>query len=228
MPSQNINTAITQLRALLGARLSTGSSVLELHSHDEPHSVPMLPDAVAFPESTHEVSEIMKICSAHRTPVVPYGVGTSLEGHVVPIKGGISLDTSHMKQVLTIHQGDMNAVVQPGVTRTQLNHELRSTGLMFTVDPGADATLGGMAATRASGTNTVRYGTMRENVLAREVVLPDGRVFRTGSRARKSSWAIFKRTGSPIPRSLPNHQRLHWPMIFVCPGRRALNGSGPP
>ena len=187
MSSENITVAITQLRELLGDRLSTGSSILELHSRDEAYSKPMLPDAVAFPESTREVSQIMQICSANRTPVVAYGVGTSLEGHVVPLKGGISLDTSHMKQIVAIFESDMNAVVQPGVTRVQLNEELRATGLMFTVDPGANATMGGMAATRASGTNTVRYGTMRENVLAMEVVLPDGQIIRTGSRARKSS-----------------------------------------
>ncbi len=187
MPSENISVAIEQLRELLGDRLSTGSSIRELHSHDEAYTRPVLPDAVAFPESTLEVSEIMKICTANRTPVVPFGVGTSLEGHVVPLEGGISIDSSRMKQVLTIFESDMNAVVQPGVTRVQLNDELRATGLMFTVDPGADATMGGMAATRASGTNTVRYGTMRENVLALEVVLPDGQIIRTGSRARKSA-----------------------------------------
>ena len=187
MPSETIGTAIEQLRELLGDRLSTGSSILELHSHDEAYSKPMSPDAVAFPENTGEVSEIMKICTTNRTPVVPFGVGSSLEGHVIPLEGGISIDTSRMKQVMTVFENDMNAVVQPGVTRVQLNEELRATGLMFTVDPGADATMGGMAATRASGTNTVRYGTMRENVLALEVVLPDGQIIRTGSRARKSS-----------------------------------------
>ena len=187
MPSETIGTAIEQLRELLGDRLSTGSSILELHSHDEAYSKPMSPDAVAFPEDTGEVSEIMKICTTNRTPVVPFGVGSSLEGHVIPLEGGISIDTSRMKQVMTVFENDMNAVVQPGVTRVQLNEELRATGLMFTVDPGADATMGGMAATRASGTNTVRYGTMRENVLALEVVLPDGQIIRTGSRARKSS-----------------------------------------
>lgn len=187
MTADNIATAIEQLRNLLGDKLSTGSSVRELHSHDEAYTPAVLPDAVVFPESTAEVSEIMKICSAHRCPVVPYGIGTSLEGHVVPVAGGISLDTSRMKKVLAVYESDMNAVVQPGVSRTELNEELRATGLMFTVDPGADATMGGMAATRASGTNTVRYGTMRENVLALEVVLADGRIIRTGSRARKSS-----------------------------------------
>lgn len=178
---------ISELKSLLGERLSTGQSVREIRGRDEAYSEPALPDAVAFPESTEEVSAIMKICSAHKVPVVPFGIGTSLEGHVIPIHGGISVDTSRMNKVLEIHESDLDAVVQPGVTRTQLNDDLRATGLMFTVDPGADATLGGMASTRASGTNTVRYGTMRENVLALEVVLPDGRVINTGSRARKSS-----------------------------------------
>ncbi|MCL4107991.1 UNVERIFIED_CONTAM: hypothetical protein GTU68_017019 [Idotea baltica] len=179
--------AILELKTLLGDRLSQGSSILELHSHDEAYSSAALPDAVAFPESTDEVSAIMKICSKHKCPVIPFGIGTSLEGHVIPIHGGISIDTNRMNQVLTIHDSDKDAVVEPGVTRTQLNHALRATGLMFTVDPGADATMGGMAATRASGTNTVRYGTMRENVMALEVVLPNGDIIETGTRARKSS-----------------------------------------
>ena len=182
-----MSLALSDLRDLLGDRLSTGQSVREIHGRDEAYSTPALPDAVAFPKSTDEVSAIMKICSAHKVPVVPFGIGTSLEGHVIPIRGGISMDTSQMNKVMEIHESDLDAVVQPGVTRTQLNDKLRATGLMFTVDPGADATLGGMASTRASGTNTVRYGTMRENVLALEVVLPDGRVIHTGSRARKSS-----------------------------------------
>ncbi|CUK02810.1 putative FAD-linked oxidoreductase [Shimia thalassica] len=187
MTQDTISLALAELRDLLGDRLSTGQSVREIHGRDEAYSTPALPDGVAFPESTAEVSAIMKICSAHKIPVVPFGIGTSLEGHVIPIHGGISIDTSRMNKVLEIHESDLDAVVQPGVTRTQLNDNLRATGLMFTVDPGADATLGGMASTRASGTNTVRYGTMRENVLALEVVLPDGRVINTGSRARKSS-----------------------------------------
>lgn len=187
MTPDTLASAISELSSLLGERLSTGISVREIHGRDEAYSEPALPDAVAFPESTEEVSEIMKICSEHHVPVVPFGIGTSLEGHVIPIHGGISIDTSRMNKVLEIHESDLDAVVQPGVTRTRLNEELRASGLMFTVDPGADATLGGMAATRASGTNTVRYGTMRENVLALEVVLPDGTIIQTGSRARKSA-----------------------------------------
>jgi len=185
--TDSISKTIEKLKTLLGERLSTGSSIRELHSRDEAHSTPALPDAVAFPESTAEVSAIMKICHRQGCPVVPYGVGTSLEGHIIPQHGGISVDTSRMNSILNIHESDWDAVVQPGVTRMQLNEDLRATGLMFTVDPGANATLGGMAATRASGTNTVRYGTMRENVMALEVVLPDGQIIRTGTRARKSS-----------------------------------------
>jgi len=175
------------LRDLLGERLSTGSSVRDLHASDEAWHPPAPPAAVAFPESTEEVVAVVRRCAADGCPVVPYGVGTSLEGQVIPVRGGVTVDTSRMNRILDIHEQDMDAVVQPGVTRTRLNTELRATGLMFTVDPGADATLGGMAATRASGTNTVRYGTMRENVLALQVVLADGRVIRVGTRARKSS-----------------------------------------
>lgn len=187
MTPEFIQSAISELQALLKDRLSTGSSILEMHSHDEAYTTPALPDAVAYPESTEEVSAVVKICAKYGCPVVPYGIGTSLEGHVVPIHGGVSVDTSRMNKILDVHESDWDAVVQPGVTRSQLNEALRTTGLMFTVDPGADATIGGMSATRASGTNTVRYGSMRENVLALEVVLPDGRIIQTGTRARKSS-----------------------------------------
>ena len=187
MTQRTTALAIAALKDLLGDRLSTGESIREIHGRDEAYSQPALPEAVAFPQSTDEVSAIVKICARYKVPVVPFGIGTSLEGHVIPIHGGISVDTSRMNKILEIHESDLDAVVQPGVSRTQLNEGLRATGLMFTVDPGADATLGGMAATRASGTNTVRYGTMRENVLALEVVLPDGTVIETGTRARKSS-----------------------------------------
>jgi D-lactate dehydrogenase (cytochrome) len=187
MSHPDIAAAITELKSLLGDRLSTGPSVRDLHSEDAAYATPVRPDAVAFPDSTEEVSEVVKICARHKCPVVPFGVGTSLEGQVIPIKGGISVDTSRINKVLRVNPEDLDAVVQPGVTRKQLNEELRATGLMFTVDPGADATLGGMAATRASGTNTVRYGTMRENTLALEVVLADGTIINTGTRARKSS-----------------------------------------
>ena len=183
----NIKHAVETLKRLLGDRLSTGQSILEIHGRDEAYSTPALPDAVAFPENAAEVAEIMKVCTKHGCPVIPFGIGTSLEGHIIPRHGGISIDTSRMNQVLAVNETDWDAVVQPGVTRMQLNEELRATGLMFTVDPGANATLGGMAATRASGTNTVRYGGMRENVMAMEIVLPDGQIIRTGTRARKSS-----------------------------------------
>ena len=187
MTSADNAKAITELQSYFGERLSTGVSVRELHASDEAHMPAVLPDAVVFPESTEEVARIVTICAQSHCPMIPFGVGTSLEGHVIPVHGGISIDTSRMNKILHVHEEDLDAVVQPGVTRKQLNTELRATGLMFTVDPGADATIGGMSATRASGTNAVRYGTMRENVLALEVVLADGRIIRTGTRARKSS-----------------------------------------
>ncbi|MEL6794976.1 MAG: FAD-binding protein, partial [Pseudomonadota bacterium] len=182
-----IDNAVAQLRDLMGDRLSTGDSVRDLHAQNEAYFPVVRPDAVAFPQSTEEVSRIVTICNDEGCPIVPWGVGTSLEGHALAFNGGVTLDMSEMNRVIEIHPEDMDAVVQPGVTREQLNEDLRATGLMFPVDPGANATLGGMAATRASGTTAVRYGTMRENVMALEVVLADGRIIRTGSRSRKSS-----------------------------------------
>ena len=178
---------LATLQTLLGDRLSTGEAVRAAHSRDEAYSAPALPDAVAFPADVDEVAAIMKACAAAACPVVPFGIGTSLEGHVVPLHGGVSVDLSRMDRIIEIDERNLLAVVEPGVTRNQLNEALRATGLMFTVDPGANATIGGMASTRASGTNAVRYGTMRENVLALQVVLPDGQVIETGTRARKSS-----------------------------------------
>lgn len=182
-----IRTAIDALTSFLGDRLNLSKSDLEAHGASETHFAAAPPDAVAYPRDTAEVSRIVKTCAEHGCPLVPYGAGTSLEGHTLATHGGVSLDMSKMSAVLTLNAEDMDVVVQPGLTREALNTDLRATGLFFPVDPGANASLGGMASTRASGTTAVRYGTMRDNVLALEVVLADGRIIRTGSRARKSS-----------------------------------------
>ena len=179
--------ALAQLRALLGARASDAEAVREHHSHGESYHPPAAPDIVCFPASTVEVSEIARISQRFQLPIVPFGAGTSLEGHVHALRGGISLDLREMNKVLRISDADLDATVEAGVTRLQLSRALRNTGLMFPIDPGADATLGGMTATRASGTTAVRYGTMRENVLGLTVVLADGRIIKTGTRARKSA-----------------------------------------
>jgi len=182
-----IDAAIDALQSLLGDRITRSKSDRDLHGRSESHFPLTPPDAVAYPETTDEVSALVKICAAHGCPVIGWGAGTSLEGHGLAIRGGISVDFLRMNRVLEVSAEDMDARVQPGVTREGLNAELRATGLFFPVDPGANASLGGMAATRASGTTAVRYGTMRDNVLGLEVVLADGRVIRTGTRARKSS-----------------------------------------
>jgi D-lactate dehydrogenase (cytochrome) len=186
-PAELASTLTSELRGILGDRVSTSRGVREHHGRDESYFPYAPPDAVVFPESTQEVSEIVKLCRRHGTPMIPFGVGTSLEGHVLAIHGGVCIDLSRMNRVLAVHEADLDAVVQAGTTRKQLNDHIRHTGLFFPVDPGADATLGGMAATRASGTNAVRYGTMRENVLALTVVLADGRVITTSRRSRKSA-----------------------------------------
>jgi D-lactate dehydrogenase (cytochrome) len=178
---------IDELRALLGERLSTAESVRDHHSHGESWHDAAPPDAVVFPESTEEVAQIVAACARSRTPIIPFGMGSSLEGHVNAIHGGISVDLVRMNRVLRVSADDLDVTVEAGVTHRKLNDHLKNTGLMFPVDPGADATIGGMTATRASGTTAVRYGTMRENVLALTVVLAEGRVIHTGTRARKSS-----------------------------------------
>jgi D-lactate dehydrogenase (cytochrome) len=180
-------SVLSELKALLGERVSTSGAVREHHGKDESYFPYALPDVVVFVESTEEVRDVVNICRRHRVPMIPFGVGTSLEGHILAVEGGVSIDLSRMNKVLKVHEEDLDAVVQAGVTRKQLNEYIKHTGLFFPVDPGADATLGGMAATRASGTNAVRYGTMRENVLSLKVVLADGRVIQTSRRSKKSA-----------------------------------------
>jgi len=180
-------SVVTELKALLGDRVSTSAAVREHHGKDESYFPYAPPDAVVFPHTTEEVRDVVNICRRHQVPMIPFGVGTSLEGHILAIAGGVSIDLSQMNKVLAVHEEDLDAVVQAGVTRKQLNEYIKHTGLFFPIDPGADATLGGMAATRASGTNAVRYGTMRENVLSLKVVLADGRIIQTSRRAKKSA-----------------------------------------
>ncbi|OGA40734.1 MAG: 2-hydroxy-acid oxidase [Betaproteobacteria bacterium RIFCSPLOWO2_12_FULL_68_19] len=180
-------SVLEELRALLGERVSTSAAVREHHGKDESYFPYAPPDAVVFVKSTDEVRDVVNICRRHRVPMIPFGVGTSLEGHILAVQGGVCIDLSQMNQVLAVHEEDLDAVVEAGVTRKQLNEFIKHTGLFFPVDPGADATIGGMSATRASGTNAVRYGTMRENVLSLKVVLADGRVIQTSRRAKKSA-----------------------------------------
>ena len=175
------------LKQRFGDRFQTGQSIRAQHAHTTTYIPTQAPDGVVFPESTAEVQEVVRACAAHRVPVIAFGVGSSLEGHVNAPGGGISLDTSRMNRIVAVNAEDLDCTVGPGVTREDLNHHLRDTGLFFPIDPGANATLGGMAATRASGTNAVRYGTMRENVLSLTAVMADGEAVTTGGRARKSS-----------------------------------------
>jgi D-lactate dehydrogenase (cytochrome) len=182
-----IESAARELKQRLGARASDAAVVRDHHSHGESYHTPAAPDFVCFPQTTDEVAAILKISAQYGLPIVPFGAGSSLEGHVNAIHGGITIDLRDMNRVVRVSVEDLDATVEAGVTRLQLNKALRNTGLTFPVDPGADATIGGMAATRASGTTAVRYGTMRENVLGLTVVLADATVIKTGTRARKSS-----------------------------------------
>ncbi|MBL6606400.1 MAG: FAD-binding protein [Alphaproteobacteria bacterium] len=182
-----INNAIIQLKERFGEQVSTSEAVRSHHSHTTTRIPQQLPDAVMFAKNTQDVSETVRICYENDCPVIAFGIGSSLEGHVNAPHGGVCIDMNGLDQVLEVNNEDLDVIIQPGVTREALNEYLRDTGLFFPIDPGANASLGGMAATRASGTNAVRYGTMKDNVLALEAVLPDGRVVRTGSRAKKSS-----------------------------------------
>jgi len=177
----------TALSNRFGERFSISSAVREHHGKDESSLGPVPPDGVVFAESTEEVAAVARLCHDHRVPIIAFGTGTSLEGHLHAVNGGICIDLSRMNRVLAIRPEDLDATVEAGVTRMALNAALRDTGLFFPIDPGANASLGGMTATRASGTNAVRYGTMREAVLAATVVLSDGKMIRTGTRAKKSS-----------------------------------------
>ncbi len=178
---------LSALQARFGAQLSTTHAMREHHGRDESSYDPMLPDAVVFAQSTEDVAAAVALCNEHRFPVIPYGAGTSLEGHILALQGGLSIDLLQMNRVVNINAEDLTVTVQPGVTRKQLNAEIKDTGLFFPIDPGADASIGGMTATRASGNNAVRYGTMRENVLALTVVTAEGKIIKTGTRAKKSS-----------------------------------------
>ena len=184
---ESIRLCVNKIQEEFGQQFSNSKSILEQHTHTMTIHESELPDGVVFAESKEDVQKVVKICNEFKCPIIPFGVGSSFEGHLNAPYGGISIDMNNMNKILTVHQEDLLVVVQPGVTREQLNTHLRDTGLFFPIDPGANASLGGMTATRASGTNAVRYGTMKDNVIALEVVTPDGQIIKTANKARKSS-----------------------------------------
>ncbi len=184
---ENVSSVCEILKRRFADRFTTGDSVRSQHSHTTTIIKPQPPDGVVYPHTPEECAEVVALCSKFEVPVIPFGTGTSLEGQVNAPYGGISVDLMQMNAVLTVNEEDLDCVVQPGITRKALNESIRDTGLFFAIDPGADASIGGMAATRASGTNAVRYGTMRDNVLALQVVMPSGEIIRTARRARKTS-----------------------------------------
>ena len=184
----NIELTINEIKSLKDNQLSTNHNILEQHSRGEDYFIPKPPDAVFYPESNQDIIDVVKICYKNKTPLIPFGSGTSLEGHVLPINGGISIDISNMKKILEINSEDLDCRVQAGVSRVLLNEYIKDTGLFFPIDPGAsEASIGGMTATNASGTNAVRYGTMKTNVLGLTVIMADGSLIKTGGRAKKSS-----------------------------------------
>ena len=184
---ESIRLCVNKIQEEFGQQFSSSKSILEQHTHTMTIHESELPDGVVFAESKEDVQKVVKICNEFKCPIIPFGVGSSFEGHLNAPYGGISIDMNNMNKILTVHHEDLLVVVQPGVTREQLNTHLRDTGLFFPIDPGANASLGGMTATRASGTNAVRYGTMKDNVIALEVVTPDGQIIKTANKARKSS-----------------------------------------
>ncbi len=187
---------LAALRERFGERCSTATAVREQHGRDESTYPVTPPEAVVFCESTEDVAAVVKLAAEHAVPVIPFGVGSSLEGHLLAVQGGVSIDLGRMTKIVRLNAEDLTVTVQAGVTREQVNREIRDTGLFFPIDPGANATIGGMAATRASGTNAVRYGTMRENVLGLTVVSAGGEVMHTGTRAKKSSAGMTSRACS--------------------------------
>ena len=184
---ESIKLCVNKIKDEFGQQFSNSKSILEQHTHTMTIHESELPDGVVFAESKEDVQKVVKICSEYKCPIIPFGVGSSFEGHINAPYGGISIDMNNMNKIIKVYQEDLLVVVQPGVTREQLNTHLRDTGLFFPIDPGANASIGGMTATRASGTNAVRYGTMKDNVIALEVVTPDGQIIKTANKARKSS-----------------------------------------